>query len=134
MLGRMKYSRQREAIKDFLMTRTDHPTAEAVYLSVRESNPKISLGTVYRNLSLLTSLGEIQKICCGDGVERYDANVAPHYHYHCTACGCVMDVPMDQVPTSKVLIGADFPEEVDGYTVLFHGTCRECRKKMEKSS
>lgn len=57
----MKYSRQREAIKAYLMERQDHPTAEMVYMSVRETNPKISLGTVYRNLSLLVSLGEIQK-------------------------------------------------------------------------
>ncbi len=125
----MKYSRQREAIKAYLMERRDHPTAEMVYMSVRETNPKISLGTVYRNLSLLVSLGEIQKICCGDGVERYDANVAPHYHYHCTSCGRVMDVPMEQAPSTQVLLGEDFPEEVEGYTVLFHGTCRDCRKK-----
>ena len=129
----MKYSRQREAIKESLMGRTDHPTAEMVYLRVRESNPKISLGTVYRNLSLLASLGEIQKICCGDGVERYDANVEPHYHYHCTCCGSVMDVPLEQVPTSQILLGAEFPEQVDGYTVLFHGTCRRCREKKKKS-
>lgn len=129
----MKYSRQREAIKEYLMGRTDHPTAEMVYLSVRETNPKISLGTVYRNLSLLVSLGEIQKICCGDGVERYDANLKPHYHYHCTACGCVMDVPLAQVPSSQILLGDTFPEQVDGYTVLFHGTCRSCREKVKKT-
>lgn len=130
----MKYSRQREAIKEFLMTRTDHPTAETVYLNVRENNPKISLGTVYRNLSLLVSLGEVQKICCGDGVERYDANVGPHYHYHCTTCGCVMDIPTSQISTSEVLLPKEFSEEVEGYTILFHGTCRECRRKVGKTS
>ncbi len=129
----MKYSRQREAIKAYLMERQDHPTAEMVYMSVRETNPKISLGTVYRNLSLLVSLGEIQKICCGDGVERYDANVTPHYHYHCTNCGRVVDVPMEQVSPIQMLLGEDFPEEVEGYTVLFHGTCRDCREKEKKT-
>ena len=49
----LKYSRQREAIKTFLAGRYDHPTAETVYLGIKEEFPNISLGTVYRNLSLL---------------------------------------------------------------------------------
>ena len=55
----LKYSRQREAIKCFLMTRKDHPTADVVYHSLRADFPNISLGTVYRNLTLLADLGEI---------------------------------------------------------------------------
>ena len=49
----LKYSRQREAIKASLMNRCDHPTADALYASIREEFPNISLGTVYRNLNLL---------------------------------------------------------------------------------
>ena len=52
-MATLKYSRQRESIKEFLMTRTDHPTADVVYHHLREVYPNISLGTVYRNLSLL---------------------------------------------------------------------------------
>ena len=58
----LKYSRQREAIKTFLSTRKDHPTADAVYMQVRKEFPNISLGTVYRNLTLLSELGEVAKI------------------------------------------------------------------------
>ena len=58
----LKYSRQRESIKACLMGRKDHPTADAVYSSIREEFPNISLGTVYRNLNLLVELGEIQKL------------------------------------------------------------------------
>lgn len=66
----LKHSKQRETIKEFLSTRKDHPTADVVYTNVRKSFPNISLGTVYRNLSLLESLGEVQKLSCGDGAER----------------------------------------------------------------
>ena len=48
----LKYSRQRESIINCLKGRKDHPTADMIYASVREEYPKISLGTVYRNLSL----------------------------------------------------------------------------------
>lgn len=66
----LKYSRQREAIKDFLMTRNDHPTADVVYSNVRTEFPNISLGTVYRNLTLLADLGEIARLRVGDGVDH----------------------------------------------------------------
>ena len=54
----LKYSRQRESIKTCLMGRKDHPTADALYTSIREQFPNISLGTVYRNLNLLVDLGD----------------------------------------------------------------------------
>ena len=66
----LKYSKQRESIKNFLVTRYDHPTAETVYLNIRKEFPNISLGTVYRNLSLLTELGEVIKISFPRGLDR----------------------------------------------------------------
>lgn len=63
----LKHSKQRDAIEQFLATRYDHPTAETVYLNLREDYPKISPATVYRNLSLLAELGNIQKIPTGNG-------------------------------------------------------------------
>ena len=56
----IKHSRQRDAIRQNLINRYDHPTAETVYMDIKEDFPNISLGTVYRNLSLLADLGEIQ--------------------------------------------------------------------------
>ncbi len=46
----IKYSRQREAIVQYLTGRTDHPSAESVYQALRQTHPNISLGTIYRNL------------------------------------------------------------------------------------
>lgn len=63
------------------MSRHDHPTADALYASIREEFPNISLGTVYRNLNLLVETGEILKLTCGNGPDHYDGNVAPHYHF-----------------------------------------------------
>ena len=79
----LKYSRQRESIKACLMSRKDHPTADALYTSIREQFPNISLGTVYRNLNLLVELGEIRKLSCGDGTDHFDYDTSPHYHYVC---------------------------------------------------
>ena len=61
-MATLKYSRQRASIKEYLDHTTEHPTADTVYLHVREEFPRISLGTVYRNLNLLADMGEAIKI------------------------------------------------------------------------
>ena len=77
-MATLKYSRQRESIKEFLMTRTDHPTADTVYENLRLIYPNISLGTVYRNLSLLADIGEIRKLPSTSGADRFDGRTEPH--------------------------------------------------------
>ena len=83
-MAALKYSRQRESIKEFLRSRTDHPTADTVYENLRQIYPNISLGTVYRNLSLLSDIGEIRKLTNFGSADRYDGRVAPHSHFMCT--------------------------------------------------
>ena len=82
-MAALKYSRQREAIKNYLEGRKDHPTADMVYTAIREVYPNISLGTVYRNLTLLAKQGEISKISCGETSDRFDIRTDPHYHFIC---------------------------------------------------
>ena len=125
----IKYSRQRECIKQFLASRHDHPTAETVYLNVKQNFPNISLGTVYRNLSLLTELGEIQKISTGIGPDRFDGNPAPHYHFFCRKCGCVMDLDMEGIDHINILAGSQFDGEIEGNITYFYGKCANCLKK-----
>ena len=123
----LKYSRQREAIKDFLMTRTDHPTADVVYMNVRQEFPNISLGTVYRNLTLLSDLGDILKLNMGDGADHFDANIKPQYHFICTECGSVIDLDMKSIEQINDIAGADFNGKIDGHITYFYGKCGNCR-------
>ena len=90
----LKFSRQRESIRECLKNRKDHPTADAVYVTISKDYPKISLGTVYRNLNLLADMGEIQRFSSGDGSEHFDYNTDPHYHFVCKACGAIIDMPL----------------------------------------
>ena len=124
----LKYSRQRESIKKFLMTRTDHPTAEMIYENLRKEYPKISLGTVYRNLSLLSDIGEIQTISTGVGPDRFDGNPKPHYHFICKNCGQVMDLKMQGLEHINLLAQHEFPGIIEGHSVFFYGRCEACIK------
>ena len=127
----LKYSRQREVIKENLMHREDHPTADMVYMDVRETFPNISLGTVYRNLPLLTDLGEIQKLNIGDGVDHFDAKTFPHYHFICRECGSVIDLQMDNIDTIKDIAGVNFDGQIAGHITYFYGVCGNCCKNAQ---
>ncbi len=124
----LKYSKQREAIKSFLMTRKDHPTADVVYSHVREEFPNISLGTVYRNLTLLSDLGEILRIRVGDGIDHFDATVDPHYHFICTECGSVIDLDLSTLTQINEIADASFDGKIAGHVTYFYGTCPNCMK------
>lgn len=127
-MQQLKYSRQRESIKNFLMSRTDHPTADVVYTNVRKEYPNISLGTVYRNLSLLAEIGEIMKISTGDGPDRFDGNPLPHYHFICKNCSSVMDLQMESIDEINEKANANFNGIVEGHMAYFYGTCESCKQ------
>lgn len=130
-MATLKHSRQREMIKDFLMTRKDHPTADVVYMNVRQQNPNISLGTVYRNLTLLADIGEIRRLRVGDGVDHFDADTSPHYHFVCSECGCVSDLEMNSIEEITEIAGANFDGYIAGHITYFYGTCGKCAKLKE---
>ena len=108
----LKYSRQREAILQFLMTRKDHPTADAVYANIRKEFPNISLGTVYRNLTLLSDRGQLLRLHLGDGVDHFDADTSPHYHFVCERCQAVLDLEMPDIDSIDKLAGANFAGKI----------------------
>ena len=124
----MKYSRQRESILKCLRSTKCHPTAETVYQNILAENPNISLGTVYRNLTLLTELGEIRKITSFDGPDRFDGNTMPHYHFICRKCGTVADLEMDSLTHIDLLAAHNFPGIIEGHITHFYGKCANCAK------
>lgn len=120
-------SKQRDAIISYLMPRKDHPTAEQIYNDIQEYIPNISLGTVYRNLSLLVDLGIIQKISCGDSSEHFDGNPKPHNHFICKKCNCVLDLEMENLDFINVLAGSNFDGVIEGHNIYFYGKCKNCK-------
>lgn len=122
----LKHSKQRDSIKELLMSRKDHPTADMVYTDIRKIYPNISLGTVYRNLSLLSEIGEIKKLATGEGADHYDADTTPHNHFICRCCGSVLDLDMEDVGFIMEKAGEHFDGKIDSYSVNFYGTCEKC--------
>ena len=124
----LKYSRQRESIKEYLNSSCEHPTADTVYLHVKEEYPNISLGTVYRNLNLLADLGEAIKITTPNGGDRFDGRIAPHYHFCCTSCGKVEDLDLEELTFVNEAAEKNFDGVIESHSMMFYGTCKECLK------
>ena len=122
----VKYSRQREAIKNYLMETNEHPTAEMVYEAIREVCPNISLGTVYRNLSFLVEHGEVNRLQCGENSDRFDGNTSKHYHFICRKCGCIKDLMMIPIDHIDAIAGEHLDGKIDGHFAYFYGTCSSC--------
>ena len=120
-------TQQRLVILEEVRKLKTHPTASDVHDIVRERLPRISLGTVYRNLDLLSESGEIWRLATSGTQYRFDGNTENHYHITCVVCGRVDDF---EGPT--VEIGGASPAETLGYEIVDHrleflGKCPQCR-------
>ena len=129
-MQRVRHSKQRDAIKAYLLSTTSHPTAEAVYEQLQSDFPNISLGTVYRNLSLLEEIGEIIKISTGVGPDHYDYNTAPHYHFICRGCGRVMDIDLDFADELMTQVQESTDLAIESCSVSFTGLCPDCKNEL----
>ena len=124
-------TRQRKVILEELQKQNAHPSADEIHQMVRRRMPKISLGTVYRNLELLAHIGKIQKLELSGALKRYDWNTNKHYHIRCVCCDRVDDAPI--APLNQLendLYGATV-FEIIGHNLEFTGLCPECSKKAD---
>lgn len=123
-MAMQRYSRQRELIYNTVYASKAHPTAEMVFAALKPEHPNLSLGTVYRNLHLLSDEGKLRRMPFP--VERFDGDVTPHHHFCCEKCGQVIDVavPYDDALDAAVPVSAG---DVREHATVFYGVCARCR-------
>jgi len=128
-----KQFRKRNAILNYLQSVTTHPSAEMVFSDLKQQIPDLSIGTVYRNLSLFKQQGLATSVATVKGVERFDGNTDPHVHFICTDCDAVIDLMDMQVPeelsrTAAQMVGG----AAEQCQLSFTGQCRNCYDKRVK--
>ena len=132
----IRITQQRRVIPEELEKMRSHPTADELYEVVRRRLPHISLGTVYRNLEILSNGGLAGKIEIGGSQRRFDISTPkPHYHIRCTNCGALEDVK--SVPTLDIekIFQDKSGYRIMGYQLILTGLCPECRKaKSQKTT
>lgn len=122
-----KNFRKRNAILSHLQQTTVHPSAEMIFSDLKPQIPDLSMGTVYRNLTLFKKQGLAMSVATVNGVERFDGNTEPHVHFICSECDAVIDLMEMQVPqTLRGAAAACSGGQVDGCQLSFTGVCRDC--------
>ncbi|MBQ8195360.1 MAG: transcriptional repressor [Oscillospiraceae bacterium] len=124
----MKFSKQREMILNQVKMFPVHPTADQVYTALKADNPNLSLGTVYRNLNLLSEMGELLKIRIADGSDRFDGRTDSHYHMVCDKCSRVFDVELSELDGLNDTVSQKYGHKLTMVTLNLNGVCCECAR------
>ncbi len=124
-----RITKQRQVILEELRKLNTHPGADEIYKVVRRRLPRISLGTVYRNLEVLSALGKIQKLELSGSLKRFDWNTKKHYHIRCVRCNRVDDAPIAPLNQLENDLYKATVFEIIGHNLEFIGLCPECSKK-----
>ena len=131
MAATTKQFRKRNAILECLRSTDAHPSADMVHEMLQAEHPDISLATVYRNLALFKQQGEIMSVCTVNGVERFDANTAPHVHFICETCNTVSDLHEIHFPATLAEdVSNCYGNEMHGCQLTINGLCSDCLKNI----
>jgi Fur family ferric uptake transcriptional regulator len=127
-----RMTRQRRLIYEELKKSSAHPTADELFQIVRTHLPRISMGTVYRNLDFLIRAGLARKLENGGRQSRFDANISPHYHIRCRICNRVDDIRQMTPFEFDISTFETNGYDIEGFQLELRGTCADCRKAKEQ--
>jgi Fe2+ or Zn2+ uptake regulation protein len=125
--SKYRKSRQRERILEILRGTKSHPTADTIYLEMKDEFPDLSLGNVYRNLNILVETNMIRRLDFGSTFNRFDGNCDTHSHFICEKCGAVSDLEINDNFNPEDFIKNSKGKRVKTFTLEFFGICEKCR-------
>jgi len=123
----LRMTRQRQVIMEELRATDQHPSADDLHGRVKQKLPRISLGTVYRNLEILTELGEIQTIALAGSLKRFDGIPQNHYHMRCVNCDRLVDAPMEVIDSLERALQEKTEFRILDHQLEFTGICPDCQ-------
>jgi Fe2+ or Zn2+ uptake regulation protein len=123
----LRMTRQRQVIMEELRATDQHPSADDLHGRVKQKLPRISLGTVYRNLEILTELGEIQTIALAGNLKRFDGIPQNHYHMRCVHCDRLVDAPMEVIDSLERALQEKTEFRILDHQLEFTGICPDCQ-------
>jgi Fur family peroxide stress response transcriptional regulator len=123
-----KITPQRMAIVKILAKSEAHPSVETIHNQIIQDFPTMSLATVYRNIVLIKSLGEVLELGFPDGSNRYDGNRPnPHPHVICIKCKKIVDPDLDSLNLMTKEVASETDFEILTHRLDFFGVCSECK-------
>lgn len=122
-----RLTNQKHIILDYLKNTKSHPTTEEIFETVKEKLPRISLGTVYRNLDIFLKKNLIREI--SGKVKRYDADLSSHHHFICSSCDKVFDLDETKLPQKEITQKVKKIGIIKSYSLFVYGICKKCKNK-----
>lgn len=119
-------TKHRKLILEIIKSSTGHMTAEEIYMKAKQIQPSIAVGTVYRNLGLMSEAGQIRRVSMQNLPDRYDKSLLPHEHITCQKCRLLSDI---SVTNLKDYLEKQTGIKIIGYDLNLRYICDECIKK-----
>lgn len=117
---------QKEFILNYLQKTKTHPSAEEIFKKIRKKLPRISLGTVYRNLDVFIKNNLIEEL--PGETKRFDADLSNHHHFICKKCSCIFDldnnikIDLEYIKNKTNSIG-----KINKCKLFVYGVCKKCK-------
>jgi len=122
-----KITPQRLAIVKILAKSEGHPSVENIHVRIKKDFPTMSLATVYKNILLIKSLGEVLELGFPDGSNRYDGNrPTPHPHVICIKCKKIVDPDLDSLDEMQKQVALETKFKILNHRLDFFGICSNC--------
>jgi Fe2+ or Zn2+ uptake regulation protein len=131
----IRNTKQRQAIFEAIERHGGHLTADDIYRLVKRRCPRLSLGTVYRNLRLLVAQGELRELDFGMAVTYFETTKNSHYHLICRVCGSIADANIPVESRLQSVVGQ--ASNLGGFCIEEHrldfiGVCAACQSSPMK--
>jgi Fur family peroxide stress response transcriptional regulator len=128
-----KLTPQRLAIIRILSASTAHPSVDDIHDQLKRRFPGISLPTVYRNIMLIKSLGEVLELGFAEGGNRYDGRRPhPHPHLVCLKCHKIVDPEVESFSDISRAVSDKSGFEIQTYRLDFFGICPKCQERKDE--
>ena len=127
----MRLTRQRQVVLQTVKENRCHPDADSIYHILKPDHPELSLGTVYRNLNVLSENGMISRITTPFNREHYDGCTEPHYHFFCESCHQIYDLDMAYRRDLDEEAESAGGHQIRRHEMVFHGICVNCSRNAE---
>lgn len=123
-------TKQRRLVLQVVQERRDHPTADTIYEAVRARDSRVSRGTVYRNLHLLSEEGDVYHVRA-PGADRFDLRTDPHDHIICIRCKKVVDAPETRLLSLDAEVAAATGYRILCHQTIYEGLCPDCQSTAD---
>lgn len=125
-MRQFRNTKQRQIVLETVRSHCDHPTADQIYMEVLAVDDRISRGTVYRNLNILSESGEILQVKA-PGADRYDKRLNKHYHLLCVKCGSILDLDLPYDMPLDDTVANQTGYVIKEHHCMFEGICPDCQ-------